>query len=214
MKMKNRIDLTGKRFGKLTAVKKTRNKAKEVCWECKCDCGNILIIRVYDILNAHTKSCGCLKEYTIKTASVTHGLYGHPFYLIWSHIIQRCTNPKVHNFKNYGGRGIKVCKRWLKFENFFIDKFHTWQEGLSIDRINNNGNYTQKNTRWATITDQAKNKRNVKKIKNSLGQVFESQADAGRKTHISKGNIWSCLKKKREYAGKDKNGNKIYWYYC
>ena len=152
-----------------------------------------------------------------KHGNEIHGMCGHPeykyFYNSWCSMKRRCCNSNNSAFKHYGGRGIKVCKRWMKFENFRDDMFAEWKKGLSIERINVNGNYTPKNCKWIPKEEQSKNARTVKSIKNNLGQVFESQMDAARKTGVTQGKISMNLNGHRESAGKDKNGSKIKWMY-
>ena len=94
------------------------------------------------------------------TNGLKHGFSGKPLYCLWVAMKQRCLNPKAQNFKNYGGRGISICDRWLSFENFVKDMLPTFQKGLTLDRINNDGNYEPNNCRWATHLEQGKNKQN------------------------------------------------------
>ena len=133
--------------------------------------------------------------------------------------MQRCCNPTNKDFWRYGGHKknpITVCKRWLKFKNFRDDMLPTWKKGLTLERVNNDLGYFKENCRWATRKEQRYNQKtpkNVKRIKNSIGQVFNSQMEASRKTGIKQGHISLNLNGYRKSAGKDKDGNKIKWFY-
>jgi hypothetical protein len=169
---RKKISLRGKKIGKLTYIKDAKKenyhgKSKMRRIIVSCDCGNKKEMFMSSFLSNKTKSCGCwLKEVT-KKRSTTHGLSGTKFYKTWEGMQQRCYNKNVQSFKNYGGRGIKVCKRWEKFENFRDDMYNSFlkhqerfnSRNTSIDRIDNNGNYTLKNCRWATNIEQAHNKK-------------------------------------------------------
>lgn len=137
--------------------------------KCICDCGRITNVYLWDLRSGKTQSCGCLGlENSLKNiikaskANIKHMMSGSKTYQVWTHMIGRCTNPKDRAYKYYGARGIKVCKRWLdSFENFFDDMGES-PLNLSLDRIDNNGDYCKNNCRWATKKEQAMNRRNTK----------------------------------------------------
>jgi hypothetical protein len=161
-------NLTGRVFGRLTVTGKKIHIGKYVLWECVCSCSNIVNLRNCKLVTGHTTSCGCLhKEIAaISVAKIAyrhgHCIGGHrtPIYSSWAGMIDRCTKPNFKNYKYWGGRGIKVCPEWLAFKNFIKDMGPTWEKGLTLDRINNDSNYTPDNCRWATAKQQANNRRN------------------------------------------------------
>ena len=159
-------DLTGKTFNRLTVIKRAEIEKKEVYYLCKCTCGNEKIIRGKDLKYNKIKSCGCLnKEKTIER-NTKHSLRHTRIYRIWLLMKNRCLNSKYHLFKNYGGRGITVCNEW---KNDFV-KFYDWSmnngynDTLTIDRIDVNGNYEPSNCRWATKLQQQRNTTRLRKI--------------------------------------------------
>lgn len=160
--MSKLIDLTGQTFDRLTVISRAENnKANRACWHCYCICGNAIVVSGTCLRKEYTKSCGCLgKEKTIKRSTI-HGLHGTPEYRTWQNLLNRCRNQKINCFKNYGGRGIKVCNRWSNsFELFLEDMGKKPTDQHSIERINNNGNYEPDNCYWGTPMQQAHNKRN------------------------------------------------------
>lgn len=125
----------------------------------KCYCGSEFKAQTTTIKTGHTTSCGCYRRQMLKEKQTKHGLRYHSIYKFWKSMIYRCTNPKYKKYKDYGGRGITVCDRWLDVRNFIEDMYPTYEKGLSIDRINNNGNYELSNCRWTTMAVQQINKR-------------------------------------------------------
>lgn len=159
----NRKDLTGQRFGRLTVLKYSHSNNGRL-WQCQCDCGVIKDIVGYELLSGKTKSCGCLKRERIIKRSTTHGKRKTPEYDIWVAMRFRCNNPNDKSYPSYGGRGIKVCEDWQKFENFIRDMGYRPGKEYSLDRIDVNGNYCKENCRWATTEQQANNKRDTRKL--------------------------------------------------
>lgn len=155
-------DLTGKKFGNLLVIE-YKNNGK---WLCKCDCGNEKIIRGNNLKRGLTKSCGCYNKETTSNRFKTHGLTKTRLYRIWHHIKERCYNSNNNAYKNYGGRGIKMCNEWLSnFVNFYNWAISNgYNDDLTIDRINNNSNYEPKNCHWVNRTYQTRNRRNTIKF--------------------------------------------------
>lgn len=153
-------DLTGQVFERLTVVERSiSSEAGQTRWLCRCNCGNTKIVQGYALTSGNTKSCGCYSnECRIERAS-THKLSKVPIYKIWHAMMQRCYYEKNGSYRDYGARGITVCKEWHIFENFYRDMGDR-PEGMSIDRIDYNGNYEPSNCRWADSETQSANKRN------------------------------------------------------
>ena len=125
----------------------------------KCHCGIEFISRTDGVKSGKTKSCGCQR----KTSMMTHSLSKHRLYQTWISMIKRCEKEISQGYVNYGKRGIKVCDRWHDIENFIEDMYPSYKDGLSIDRINNDGDYEPNNCRWANKTIQSRNKRILQK---------------------------------------------------
>jgi len=155
----NRLELSGQKFGMLTAIRPIgRGKHKEIIWLFQCDCGRLTEVIGSKVKCGATKSCGCLVH---NNGVRTHGLSKTSTYRTWQSMRQRCQNPDDYAYKHYGSRGIKVCERWDKFENFLEDMGER-PKGLTIERIDNDKGYFPKNCKWATMKDQLRNRRNVR----------------------------------------------------
>ncbi len=179
-----RLNLTGKRFGRWTALKYVP-KAK---WLCRCDCGKEYLVRTWDLTgraSTQCRPCACTKHGFI----VNHkqpSTYG-----IWKGIKYRCLNSKSANFHRYGGRGIKICDRWKKFEGFLADMGER-PAGKSIHRINNDGNYEPGNCKWATRPEQDSNKSTHRWL--SVGGQRRYVAETIRLLGVSRDQIYRGLK--------------------
>ncbi len=197
---KVKVDLTGQRFSKLLVVSyRGHDSHGNAYWNCLCDCGQTTIVRSSHLVSGSTVSCGCHRRERAgrigrSSAGVplTHGLTYAPEYTVWASMIQRCTNPNENAYRDYGGRGIAVCERWLKFEHFYADMGPRPSPKHMIDRINTNGNYEPGNCRWVTRKEQNRNKRNTLWIE--YRGERKTLADWADSLNVSWDLLWNRLK--------------------
>lgn len=157
-------DISGQRFGKLKVIEFYGNSERgNAMWKCQCDCGNVVICNGGNLRNGNTKSCGCITRNKTIERSTKHGKSGSQLYRVYNHMKGRCYTETDSAYKDYGGRGIKICDEWLGergFENFYNWSMENgFRVGLTIDRINNDGNYEPSNCRWTDKINQCNNRR-------------------------------------------------------
>lgn len=185
------IDLTGKRFGRLVVVSRAENdKRGQSRWRCLCDCGTEKTVTGSHLKNGNTKSCGCLHKEIAANTKLSHGGKHTPLYVTWCNMKQRCNNKNASYYYCYGGRGIKVCDEW---ENSF-ETFRDWalangyEDGLTIDRLNNDGNYEPSNCKWSTQKEQSRHRRN--NINLTIGGITKTLVEWSEIFHLPYGTLY------------------------
>lgn len=184
------LDITGHRYGMLLVIGYRGKAGTHQLWECKCDCGGTTVCRSNNLRTGHSKACGCLQPVNGAAALRTHGQSGvgeerqpTPEYACWLRMKSRCLNPKNKSYARYGGRGIKICERWLEgedglgaYECFFADMGNRPSSLHSIERRDYNGDYEPSNCEWATQTRQQRNRCDTVRV--TVGDKVLALADA------------------------------------
>lgn len=171
--MGNKLELLGKKFGRLTVIQEYgKDKNGKVLWECQCDCGNKTVSLGSNLVRGKSLSCGCLKNELTSKRMKKHGMRSTKIYKKWQGMKRRCYEKENRQYKNYGGRGIIICDEWLGehgFENFYSWAMRNgYRDGLSIERKNVNGDYCPENCCWIPLPEQSRNKTNTKRISDSV----------------------------------------------
>lgn len=186
-------DYAGQKFGRLLALSliERASNGTDHKWQFQCDCGRLHTTSIKSVRGGHTSSCGCIHSEVLSERNRTHGKSHLREYKVWKDMRARCGNRRNKEYPNYGGRGIEVCDRWKKFENFLAD-MGVAPAGTTIDRRDVNGHYNSANCWWAPADDQANNKRTTRRI--TLGGETKSLAQWCRHFGISRSRVGYRLK--------------------
>lgn len=196
------LDLTGERYGRLTVIREAEmmrypSGIPNRTWECQCDCGNVIICNTGRLKSGNTKSCGCLRKEIAAKKNYKHGNSKTKLYRIWAEMKGRCLCKTNKAYKNYGGRGITVCDEWKEdftaFKTWALS--HGYREGLTIERIENDGNYCPDNCKWIPKSEQPKNRRNCHYI--TFNGETKTLSEWSRELHIDR----ECVRNKEKELG-------------
>lgn len=206
------IDLIGRKFGRLTVIKRDNRRQGKLRWTCLCKCGTIIHTRGDGLREGRSKSCGCLHKEIVSKSSFKHGLTRTRFYQIFKDMKARCNNKTLKCYKNYGGRGIK--SEWESFEEFKHDMYKSYLEHMkqfsrkidtTLDRVDNNGNYNKENCKWSTWIEQNRNKRTNKLNWDKVNEIrkdfipknkMKQYSEMGKKYGVHWSMISKVIKKK------------------
>ena len=154
------IDITGRRFGRLLVTRLAPKRGKHIAWLCVCSCGDTCVKIATNLARGRTTHCGCENRGKLVASITTHGMSGTPMYTVWKGMRQRCNDPSLANYADYGGRGISYDPKWEDFAEFHRDMRKGYSPGLSLERKNNGKGYSKENCKWASRKEQGRNKRN------------------------------------------------------
>jgi len=191
------IDATGEKHHRLTALRRVETKARQPRWMFRCDCGAEVEAAIGAVRAGSIKSCGCLIGEANRKRLLKHGYRGTPTYLSWQNAKARCFNPRNKSYADYGGRGITMCREWLESFEAFLADMGERPDGMSIDRIDNDGNYEPGNCRWASKGQQNANVRGRTRIEFE-GQFYSIKEFAAL-MGVEFGSLWYRVRK----AGQD-----------
>ena len=172
-----------------------RSRGKKNLWLCKCDCGNEKVVAVDKLHSGNTKSCGCLQREVHRKCRMTHGKSDTKLYLVWREMITRTENQNAERYGIYGGRGISICGEWHNDFQLFYDWAiqNGYKEGLTIDRIDVNGNYEPDNCRWITPYEQSRNlRKNVRITYSGKTMILK---DWAKEIGIDYHTLWQRIRK-------------------
>lgn len=178
--------IIGKRFGRLTVLGLDHiSKNGATYWLCKCDCGNEKVVYRGSLTSGDIISCGCYRDEHKSEFGLKHGYSNDKMYIKWSGMVERCTNPNAKNYERYGGRGISVCEDWRNHPESFIEWAYSngYEEGLTLERINNDEGYYPENCKWATHREQQSNTRRNHNV--TRNDVTHSIAEWSRLTGVN-----------------------------
>jgi len=182
------LDLVGQDFNRLTVIVRCpENRQNNPTWICLCDCGEYIIVTGNSLRSKNTKSCGCLPREILANRNLSHGMTKTKEHKTWKRMRQRCLNKNNPDFKYYGGRGIIICKRWDKFENFYEDMGRC-PKGLTLERSQNNLGYSKENCYWASRTTQSRNRRLMGNNTTGIDGVYFSKREKKYKVRIGAAN--------------------------
>lgn len=188
-------DIRGQKFHRLRALSfQFKNKHGYNCWKFKCDCGKTIICTGSEVWRERRKSCGCYRKEVNAVANLKHGCKGKRIYRIWSGMKQRCGNSSHTAYSRYGGRNIKVCRRWYKFENFLKDMGYPPSWDYTLDRVNNSLGYCLKNCRWASKKEQNRNSR--ANIRYTVEGKTKCLAEIAEDHNLNYFTLWTRLRKR------------------
>lgn len=193
----NVTDFSGQVFGRWTIVKRIGKVGS--LWLCKCECGTERAVQSATFKRGRSKSCGCYRDDVAENLHKRHGLSRTKPYITWTGMKQRCYNPNFEQYKDYGGRGITVCDEWREsFTKFYLDMGDA-PENMTLDRIDNNGNYEKTNCRWASPVQQAENRRQQsKEVRLTFAGITLTISDWAKRLNIPRTRIYSRLKSRWE----------------
>lgn len=183
------IDITGNRYGMLTAIERDTSKPDKHYWVFRCDCGKVSSSSKSNVMRGQHKSCGCNQREVARQQMTTHGLVSHELYETWGTMKKRCYKSYNKDYERYGARGIRVCDRWLEsFENFLSDMGER-PSGCTLDRIDNNGDYEPRNCRWATLKQQNNNRRGLRSVEVN-GVKYNTVSSAARALGLTRRQVY------------------------